>query len=78
MLLYRDSNDIKVCSAGIEERTDKKWRAHEAVAQAETQLPYRELVGTVTSSRAGLDSNRRPRYNKAQGKERHQLVQEEV
>ena len=78
VLLYRDSSDIKVSSAGIEVRTGRKWKAHEAVDQAESRLRHSELVGTVASGRAGLGSNPRPHYKKAQGKERRQLIQEEV
>ncbi|XP_063050108.1 uncharacterized protein LOC134444859 [Engraulis encrasicolus] len=78
VLLYRDSRDIKVSSAGIEVRTGRKWCAQEAVNQAESRLRHSELVGTVASGRAGLGSNPRPSYNKAKGKERRQLIQEEV
>ncbi|XP_075343502.1 uncharacterized protein LOC142401936 [Odontesthes bonariensis] len=78
VLLYRDSSDIKVSSAGIEVRTGRKWCAQEAVNQAESRLRHSELVGTVATGRAGLGSNPRPSYNKAKGKERRQLIQEEV
>ncbi|XP_075304756.1 retrovirus-related Pol polyprotein from type-1 retrotransposable element R2 [Odontesthes bonariensis] len=78
VLLYRDSSDIKVSSAGIEVRTGRKWCAQEAVNQAESRLRHSELVGTVATGRAGLGSNPRPSYNKVKGKERRQLIQEEV
>ncbi|XP_061589349.1 uncharacterized protein LOC133454644 [Cololabis saira] len=78
VLLYRDSSDTKVSSAGIEVRTGRKWRAQEAVDQAESRLRHSELVGKVASGRAGLGSNPRPSYNKTQGKERRLLIQEEV
>ncbi|XP_049897834.1 uncharacterized protein LOC126388657 [Epinephelus moara] len=78
VLLYRDSSDVKVSSAGIEVRTGRKWKAHEAVNQAEFRLQHSELVGTVASGRSGLGSNPRPHLIKAQGKERRQLIQEEV
>jgi len=38
VLLYRDSSYIKVSSAGIEVRTGRKWKAQEAVDQAESRL----------------------------------------
>ena len=78
VLLYRDSSDTKVSSAGIEVRTGRKWKAQDAVEQAEARLRHSVLVGAVASGRAGLGSNPRPQYNKAQGKERRQLIQEEV
>ena len=78
VLLYRDSSHIKVSSAGIEMKTGRMWKAQEAVDQAESLLQLSKLVGTVASGQAGLGSNARPSYNKAKGKERHQLIQEEV
>lgn len=78
VLLYRDSSDNKGSSAGMEVRTGRKWKAHEAINQAEAQLRHSELVGTVASGRAGLRSNPRPHYNNSQGKERRQMMQEEV
>lgn len=32
VLLYRDSSDTRVSSAGIKVRTGRKWKAQEAVA----------------------------------------------
>lgn len=75
-MLYRESTDTKVSSTGIEVRTGRKWRAQEAVDQAEAQLQHRVLVGTVKSGCAGLIL--RPRCEKVRGKDRHQLVQEEI
>lgn len=78
VLLYRDSSDSKVSLAGIEVKTGRKWKAQEAVDQAESRLRHSELVGAVASGPAGLGSNPRPRFNKVQGKERQQLIQDEV
>ncbi|RXN33229.1 reverse transcriptase [Labeo rohita] len=65
VLLYRKSADTKVSSAGIKVRTGRKWSAQEAVNQAETRLRHSVLVGSVA-------------FDKAQGKDRCQLVQEEI
>ncbi|KAK0148843.1 hypothetical protein N1851_010754 [Merluccius polli] len=78
VLQYRESQDPKVSQAGIEVRTGRRWRAAEAVDVAESRLRHRALVGTVTNGRAGLGSSTTPRYNKAQGKDRRSLVQQEV
>lgn len=78
MLLYIESTDTKVSLAGIEVRTGRKWRAQEAVDQAEARLRHSVLVGTVTSGRAGLGCIQSSRYDKAQGKDRRLLVQEEI
>ncbi len=60
VLLYRDSSDIKVSSAGIEVRTGRKWKAQQAVDQAKARLWHSLLVGSVTSGQAGFGSNPRP------------------
>lgn len=78
VLLYRDSSKNKVSSAGIEVRTGRKWKAHKTVNQAEAWLQHSKLVGTLTTGWAGLRRNPRPRFSKAQGKERQRLIQDEV
>ena len=45
---YRDSSDPKVAKAGIQVRTGRKWRAEEAVQEADAGLRHRNLVGVVT------------------------------
>lgn len=78
VLMYRNSADDKVASAGILVKTGRKWQAHEAVSRAETRLRHKVLVGTVAMGRAGLRSSPKPRYDKARGKEKRQLVQDEI
>ncbi|KAK7889536.1 hypothetical protein WMY93_025096 [Mugilogobius chulae] len=78
VLLYRDSSDSKVARAGIEVRTGRKWKAHDAVAQAEARLKHSELTGTLAHGRAGFGSNTKPIYSKTRGKERRKLIQDEV
>ena len=74
---YRDSSDPKVAKAGIQVRTGRKWRAEEAVQEADARLRHRSLVGVVTRGRAGLGSFPTPQMN-TRGKEGRRLVQEEV
>ena len=77
-LLYRDSSDTRVASAGIVVRTGRKFRAQEGLEQAESRLRHKALVGTLAIGRAGLGAIPQPRYDRAQGKERRDLVLEEV
>lgn len=49
VLLYRDSTDTRVSSEGITVRTRRKWRAQEAVEQAEVRLRHGMLVGFVAA-----------------------------
>ncbi|XP_061896860.1 uncharacterized protein LOC133645950 [Entelurus aequoreus] len=77
-LLYRDSKDFKVASAGIVVRTGRKWRAQESLEVAESRLRHRALVGMVATGRAGLGAFPQPHYEKARGKDKRQLVLKEV
>ena len=58
-------------------RTGRKWRAEEAVQEADARLRHRSLVGVVTRGRAGLGSFPTPQMN-TRGKEGRRLVQEQV
>ncbi len=77
-LQYSGSRDAKVSGAGIVVRTGRKWRAAEAVQQAEIRLKHKAILGTVAQDRVRLGSLRATRYDSASGKERQRLVQEEV
>lgn len=77
-LYYSGSRDAKVSRAGIAVRTGRKWRAAEAVQQAETWLRHKAILGTVAQGRAGLGSLTLTQYESASGRERQRLVQEEV
>ncbi|XP_051928401.1 uncharacterized protein LOC127604984 [Hippocampus zosterae] len=74
---YRDSRDPKVAKAGIQVRTGRKWRAEEAVEEADARLRHRCLTGVVTRGRAGLGSFPSPQLN-TKGMEGRRLVQDEV
>ncbi|KAK0146299.1 hypothetical protein N1851_014401 [Merluccius polli] len=77
-LQYSGSRDAKVSGAGIVVRTGRKWRAADAVQQAETRLKHKAILGTVAQGRARLGSRAAARYDSASGRERQRLVQEEV
>nr|AAN12398.1 polyprotein [Tetraodon nigroviridis] len=78
VLQYRESKDPKVALAGIEVRTGRRWRAQEAVDQAESRLHHKELVGAVATGRAGLGTTPTTHLSRLKGKERRDQVQLEV
>ncbi len=78
VMMYRDSSDIKVISAGILVKTGRKWQAQGAVDRAEARLRHSTLVGTMAVGRSGLGSFPKPQYDRAQGKEKRQLIQDEI
>lgn len=69
VLQHRESCNPKVSQAGIEFRTGRKWRAAEAVEDAESRLRHRVLVGAVLCGRAGLGSSTTPCYGTGEGQE---------
>ncbi|XP_062872774.1 uncharacterized protein LOC134334411 [Trichomycterus rosablanca] len=78
LMMYRDSADKKVATAGIQVKTGRKWKAHEAIDRAEARLQHNILVGNTAVGRAGLGSFSKPRYDKAGRMERRQMVQDEI
>ncbi|XP_069366366.1 uncharacterized protein [Paralichthys olivaceus] len=78
VMMYRDSTDVRVATAGILVKTGRKWQAQEAITRAEARLRHKMLVGSVARGRAGLGSFPKPRYDQARGKEKRQLVQDEI
>ncbi|XP_038131552.1 uncharacterized protein LOC119776958 [Cyprinodon tularosa] len=78
VLLYRDSADTRVSSASITVRTGRKWRAQQAVNQAEARLRHSVIVGSVAVGRAGLGSLTKLRYDQARGQVRRQMIQGEI
>ena len=77
-LQYRESRDPKVASAGIQVQTGRKWNAGKALDVAESRLRQKALVGSIATGRAGIGYFPSTRVDKAQGKERQHLIQEEV
>jgi len=77
-LQYTGLRDTRVSSTGIAVRTGRKWRAAEAVGQAEACLKRKAPLGSVAQGRAGLGSSTLTQYNTASRKERLKMVQEEV
>ena len=57
-------------------RSGRKWKAQEAVKNAETRLQHNDIVGTVTSGRQGLGVVTRAMWKTATRKERR--IQDEV
>lgn len=55
----------------------RKWQAQEAVDRAAARLRINIMVGNVAVGRAGQGSFPKPHYDKARGREKHQLVQDE-
>ena len=76
-LQYRESRDPKVAAAGIQTRSGRKWSVEEELQVAEERIRHKTL-GTIARGRAGLVYFPSPQISRAKGKERHQIVQDEV
>lgn len=78
VLQLRESVDPKVTGGMVVVKTSRKWRAEPAVEQVESRLCHGVLVGIVARGRAELGTSAAPQFDKARGKARRQLVQNEV
>lgn len=78
VMTLRDSRDEKIRGAGIEVRTGRKWRASDAVKEAESRLQHQDIVGTVTHGRLGLGCVARASWRSSTQEQRRELVQKEV
>ena len=47
VVTLKESSDDMIWKAGIETRTGRKWSASQAVAQAESRLRHKDIVGTT-------------------------------
>ncbi|TWW81809.1 hypothetical protein D4764_01G0016240 [Takifugu flavidus] len=67
LMMYQDSSDTKVATAGILVKTGRKWKAQKAVDRAGARLQHNILVGNTAVGWAGLASFPIPHYDKARG-----------
>lgn len=77
-MLIIDSTDIQISSACMKVGIERKNRERKAVDRADAQLRNNILVGSLADSHDGLGSHSSPPYDKAQGKEKHWLIQEDI
>ena len=78
VMTLRDSKDAKVSEAGVQTRTARKWSARQAVQQAEDMLTIRDIIGNICVGRQGLESSKFRQWNSTRGKDKLDMVQEEV
>ena len=78
LLQYAESEDPKVAAAGIQIRSGRKWSAKRELQVAEERLRHKAILGSIAIGRAGLGFFPSTHTNSAKGKERCQLIQEEV
>ena len=78
LLQYTDSEDSKVAAAGIQIRSGRKWSAKREMQVAEERFRHKDILGSIAKGRPGLGFLPSTHTNSAKGKERRQLIQEEV
>ena len=77
-MILRDNKDDKVQGAQLDHRTRLKWKAQDALEEAESRLRHKDLVGTVTQGRLGLGCITRAQWRGASSRQRREMVQQEV
>ncbi|XP_066285801.1 uncharacterized protein [Branchiostoma lanceolatum] len=78
-LELQGSRDNSVRAAYKEQKTGRKWRVGEVIEQDVSRLRHKDIVGAVQYGRQGLGwGGKTQRWERANPKERKQLVVEEV
>ena len=77
VMTLRDSKDLKIRKAGIQVITVSRWSASIAVAEAESILKLKDVIGTTSVGKQGLGMTSRPSWNRSSQEERREQVQRE-
>ena len=77
-MMYRFFKDPKIVAAGIEVCIGRKWSAKKELGNAKQRLRQEALVGTVAIGQAGLGYFPSTQILRAMGKQRLNLIQEEI
>ena len=77
-MILHDNKDDKVQGAQLDHRTRFKWKAQDALDEAESRLRHKDLVGTVTQGRLGLRCITRAQWRGVSSRQRREMVQQEV
>ena len=76
-MMYKNSKDLKVTTAGIEMNTGRRWNASLKLQIAEERLKHKALVGKVVVGRTGLGFCTNKDIRRATGEDyRHHLQNE--
>lgn len=78
VMMYQDSTDEKVREAGVTTRSGRKWAADTSVAQAESALKLKDVIGNPCVGRQGLGSTHFQQWGKADPRQRREMIQAEV
>ena len=63
---------------GIQTRSGRKWSAEEKLRVVKERIRYKKILGTIARGRAGLGYFSSPQISKAKGKERRQIILDEL
>jgi len=78
VMTLRDSQDHRIREAGIQTRSGRKWSATTEVWRAEELLKLKDIIGNTCTGRQGLGMSHFTEWNTAGGKQKRDLVQEEI
>ena len=76
--MVRDSKDKKVSEAGVQIRTGRKLSESASVSQAESMLTLPYIISNTCIGRQGLGIDHFQQWEKSEGKERRDMVRQEV
>ena len=74
----RESKDETVAKADARISGSRKWSVQKSIEDAESRVRMKDLIGTVRQGRKGLEVTDRARWSETSGKEKTDLVLQEV
>ena len=74
----KQSKDQSIRRAGIETCTSRKWSAPHAVGRAESQLKFKDIIGTTAIGQQGLGNTTPIRWSSASTAQKREIIQAET
>jgi hypothetical protein len=78
VLTFRESEDDRVRGAGVKTRAGRKWEAERSVAEAESMLKLRDVIGNPCVGRQGLGTTQFQHWSSAKKAEKKEMIQTEI
>ena len=77
-MMRDDSNEKVIKSLNPTLKTGRKWKVKDTIISAKENLAFKEVIGLTQTGRQGLGVNEKKWWSQANGKDRRDMVIQEV
>ena len=77
-MMLDDSKDKVIKSLKPTLKTEKKWKVRDTIRSAKDNLALKEIIGHTQTERQGFGTNEKQRWSKTSGKNRRDMVIQDV